>query len=100
MILTIVSVVLTCHFGTESGQNWPKMKQVDFCVIKIWRDYQILYVGAHSEITKYIHDASSHVDATESPWEVPLEMIIPREPQFWSSGMHIKSQVGTPALLE
>jgi hypothetical protein len=28
----------------------------------------------------------SYVEATSSPWEVPLGMIVPRDPHFWSRG--------------
>ena len=33
-----------------------------------------------------VHQLLAYVESSESPWEVPLGMIIPRDPHFWSRG--------------
>jgi hypothetical protein len=37
-------------------------------------------------MTEAVIHLISYMEATGSPWEVPLGMIIPRDPHFWSRG--------------
>jgi hypothetical protein len=50
----------------------------------LWSSQQRFAVDA--PMLNAIGHLLSYVESTESPWEVPIGMIIPRDPHFWSRG--------------
>jgi hypothetical protein len=50
----------------------------------LWSTYQRF--GITSPIAEAVEHLHHYVASNESPWEVPLGLIVPREPHFWSRG--------------